>query len=119
MLEKYGATIETTSPVQEDTPTQTQETTGTTEEGIEVQVPPTLNDTPETQAETEAMEELQIPSPDQSKVGVSTEPIPTQDESTPPSDGNPPLLDETIGNSPSTDEVEKEEHHPSDEDNKT
>ena len=116
MLEKYGATIETTSPVQEDTPTQTQETTGTTE-GVEVQVPPTLNDTPETQAETEAVEDLQIP--DQSKVGVSTEPIPTQDESTPPSDGNPPLVDETIGNSPSTNEVEKEEHHPSDEDNKT
>ena len=115
MLEKYGAT---TSAVQEDTPTQTQETTGTTE-GVEVQVPPTLNDTPETQAETEAVEELQIPSPDQSKVGVSTEPIPTQDESTLPLDGNPSLLDETIGNSPSTNEVEKEEHHPSDEDNKT
>ena len=115
MLEKYGATIET---VQEATPTQTQETTGTTE-GVEAQVPPTLNDTPETQAETEAVEDLQIPSPDQSKVGVSTEPAPTQDESTPPSDENPPLLDETIGNSPSTDEVEKEEHHPSDEDNKT
>ena len=117
MLEKYGATIETTSPVQEATPTQAQEKSDTNEEGVKEQAPPTPNETPETQAETEAVEDPQIPSPDQSKVGVSTEPIPTQDESTPPSDMNPPLLNETVENSPSTDEMGKEECHPSDEDN--
>ena len=104
MLEKYGATIETASPVQEATPTQAQEKSDTREEGVKEQAPPTPNETPETQVETE---DAQIPSPNQSKVGVSTEPIQTQDESTPPSDRNPTLLNETIDHLPPTDKVEK------------